>query len=62
MAHTLYNFHFGPSLGAPGGSFSPYASTLNESINDRYSRPIGEPNPKDRFDGWETLSSLSITL
>ena len=62
MAHTLYNFHFRPSLGAPGGFFSPYASILNENTNDRYLNPIGELNPKDQFDRWENLLSLSITL
>ena len=43
-------------------ALSYYASTFNESTNDRYPSLIGESNPKDRPGRWENLSSLSTTL
>ena len=42
-------------------ALSLYIPTLNESTNDRYPSPIGEPNLKDRCDRWKNLSSLSTT-
>ena len=70
VAHTLDSIHSRPTFGAQGALFqvaislvtlSHYASALNESTNDRASSLIGESKPKDRFDRWENLSSLSTT-
>ena len=42
-------------------ALSHYASTLNESTNDRYPNSIGELNLKDWSNRLESLLSLSIT-
>ena len=42
-------------------ALSCYTPALNESTNDRYPNPMGEPNPKNRPHRWENLSRLSTT-
>ena len=62
MAHTLASIQSSPTfcasgnplLGSPFPSLSRYVPSLNESTKDRYSNPIGEPNPKDRPNRWDT--------